>query len=210
MNCGIHQGGHHSLLNYVTFIKSLLIELNKSNLSIKISEIGCTLIGYADDMSAATTSKNKMNKVMSIVGNHGDTSAVHVKVRCSSMVRAEKTGLKVLSTLFSVEIFVSVSFCCKPAVNKYTIHGTIQYNYLSTIWLRYSWYLIWWGKEIYAVVIQTLNVIQTSQGAAIYHWGRILFFSIFQVVLNTQILYISSYKVDQFNQTHCYRKNTYR
>ena len=71
MNCGIHQGWHHYLLNYVTFIKSLLIELNKSNLSIKISEIGCTLIGYADDMSAVTTSKNKMDKVMSIVGNHG-------------------------------------------------------------------------------------------------------------------------------------------
>ena len=64
-------GGYLSLLKFVTFINSLLIELKESNLCIRINEIKCVPVGYADDMSAATTSKPKLDKVIDIVHNHG-------------------------------------------------------------------------------------------------------------------------------------------
>ena len=72
MNCGIHQGGFLSLLKYVAFINSLLENLRNSNLCIQVNDIKCTPLGYADDMSAATNSKLKMDKALGIINSHGN------------------------------------------------------------------------------------------------------------------------------------------
>ena len=70
MTCGIHQGGFLSLVKYTAFINSLLVILNNSDLCCKIARIPSTPLGYADDMAAATTSKHKIDRVLSIVHVH--------------------------------------------------------------------------------------------------------------------------------------------
>ena len=72
MECGIHQGGFLSLLKYVAFINSLLVNLKNSELCIHVNGIKCTPVGYADDMSAATNSKVKMDRVLRIINSHGN------------------------------------------------------------------------------------------------------------------------------------------
>ena len=60
MDCRIHQGGFLSSLKYIAFINSLLVQLMDSGLCISISGIKCSPIGYADDMSAACISKDRL------------------------------------------------------------------------------------------------------------------------------------------------------
>ena len=71
MDCGIHQGGYLSLVKYTAFINSLIIELEESGLCSVIYDIKSSPVGYADDMATCSTSKNKLDKVMGIVHNHG-------------------------------------------------------------------------------------------------------------------------------------------
>ena len=73
MECGIHQGGYLSLVKYTAFINSLITSLEESNLCSIIYRVKTSPVGYADDMAASTTSKNKMDRIMSIVHNHGCT-----------------------------------------------------------------------------------------------------------------------------------------
>ena len=70
MDCGIHQGGYLSLLKYISFIDSLLVDLEKSKICCTINGISTTPLGYADDMATATTSKYDIDKVLKIVHLH--------------------------------------------------------------------------------------------------------------------------------------------
>ena len=103
MNCGIHQGGYLSLLKYVAFINSLLANLKNSDLCINIEGVKCTPVGYADDMSAATTSKYKMDRVMKMVnmGIDGGTSTMLVRVLFLCMGKTGKSGIKIPDTEIS-------------------------------------------------------------------------------------------------------------
>ena len=70
MTCGIHQGRYLSLVKYTAFINSLLNVLDVSNLCCNIGDLRATPLGYADDMAAASTSKNKIDQVLAIVHVH--------------------------------------------------------------------------------------------------------------------------------------------
>ena len=71
MDCGIHQGGYLSLVKYTAFINSLITTLEASNLCSTIYRINTSPIGYADDMAASTISKDRMDRVMTAVYEHG-------------------------------------------------------------------------------------------------------------------------------------------
>ena len=71
MLCGIHQGGILSLTNYIIFINDLLVELENSKLCCQISRIQSSPAGYADDLAAATVSKNHSDRVHNIVNEYG-------------------------------------------------------------------------------------------------------------------------------------------
>ena len=73
MLCGIHQGGYLSLVKYIAFINSLLLELKSSNLCCSIERVQTTPLGYADDLATCTLSGNRMHNVMNIVEKHGRT-----------------------------------------------------------------------------------------------------------------------------------------
>ena len=70
MKCGIHQGGYLSLMKYTAFINSLLVSLEDSNLCCEISLIKTSPLGYADDVASACTSKNRLDRVMTLVNQH--------------------------------------------------------------------------------------------------------------------------------------------
>ena len=71
MQCGIHQGGYFSLVKYISFINSLISELESSRCCCYIGNIPSTPVGYADDLASASVSKNKVDKVLRIAHNHG-------------------------------------------------------------------------------------------------------------------------------------------
>ena len=71
MGCGIHQGGYLSLVKYVAFINSLIVELSQSKLCCAISGLQTTPPGYADDLATACISKDRLDRVMEIVSKHG-------------------------------------------------------------------------------------------------------------------------------------------
>ena len=70
MTCGIHQGGYLSLLKYVAFINSLLVELKESKLCCPLYKIPSSPLGYADDIAAASISKHNTEQVLNIVYAH--------------------------------------------------------------------------------------------------------------------------------------------
>ena len=70
MTCGIHQGGYMSLIKYIAFIDSLLVELEGSNLCCSISGMSTSPLGYADDMTTASISKFKADQAMDLVYKH--------------------------------------------------------------------------------------------------------------------------------------------
>ena len=70
LHCGIHQGGYLSLMKYLVFINSLAVELEGSKLCCSIREISTSPLGYADDVAAACTSKNKTDRILDIAFRH--------------------------------------------------------------------------------------------------------------------------------------------
>ena len=70
MDCGIHQGGILSLLKYVAFTNSLLNQITDSRLCITIKGIKAMPVGYADDLSTACISKDRLDRVLQIVYGH--------------------------------------------------------------------------------------------------------------------------------------------
>ena len=73
MLCGIHQGGFLSLVKYIAFINSLILELKDSTLCCAIEGVQTTPLGYADDLATCTLSGSSMCRVMDIVEGHGRT-----------------------------------------------------------------------------------------------------------------------------------------
>ena len=73
MLCGIHQGGFLSLVKYIAFINSLILELKDSTLCCAIERVQTTPLGYADDLATCTLSGSSMCRVMDIVEGHGRT-----------------------------------------------------------------------------------------------------------------------------------------
>ena len=71
LNCGIHQGGFLSLTKYVAFINSLIVSLETSNLCCQIHRVPASPAGYADDLAAACTTKQKTDMVMDKVNQFG-------------------------------------------------------------------------------------------------------------------------------------------
>ena len=86
MLCGIHQGGYLSLIKYVSFINSLLIELKDSGLCCTIGNLQVTPPGYADDLATACISKDRMDRVMRIVHRHGNRWRYHFNAEKSAVL----------------------------------------------------------------------------------------------------------------------------
>ena len=70
MQCGIHQGGYLSLLKYIAFINTLIVELEKSELCSTVCGLKLSPLGYADDIASASTSKHKVDRVLDLVYSH--------------------------------------------------------------------------------------------------------------------------------------------
>ena len=71
MSCGFHQGGILSLIKYIVFINELLLQLEESKLCCQIAHIPSSPAGYADDLAAATVSKNHTDRVHNVVNEYG-------------------------------------------------------------------------------------------------------------------------------------------
>ena len=86
MLCGIHQGGFLSLLKYILFINSLLVQLKQSNLCCTVAEIQTTPQGYADDLATCTSTGGRMKQVLNIVEKHGNTWRYTFNAKKSSIM----------------------------------------------------------------------------------------------------------------------------
>ena len=73
MLCGIHQGGYLSLVKYIAFVNSLIVELKNSRLCCMVERVQSTPLGYADDLATCTLSGARMHRVLDIVDKHGRT-----------------------------------------------------------------------------------------------------------------------------------------
>ena len=60
-----------SLVKYTAYINSLITTLELSNLCSEIYRVRTSPVGYADDIAASTISKQRMDRVMSKVYEHG-------------------------------------------------------------------------------------------------------------------------------------------
>ena len=86
MLCGIHQGGFLSLIKYISFINSLLVQLKQSGLCCTIARVQTTPQGYADDLATCTTNGNNMTRVLEMVGGHGRKWRYAFNARKSSVM----------------------------------------------------------------------------------------------------------------------------
>ena len=86
MSCGIHQGGFLSLTKYITFINDLLCQLEESNLCCSIYNFPSSPAGYADDLAAATISKDRTDRVHEIVYNFGNRWRFKFNARKSAVL----------------------------------------------------------------------------------------------------------------------------
>ena len=69
MGCGIHQGGFLSLLKYTTFIDPLIRILESSGLGCQVIGIPTSPVGYADDMATSSTSKQQLDRALTVVSD---------------------------------------------------------------------------------------------------------------------------------------------
>ena len=70
MFCGIHQGGYLSLLKYVAFINSLLVQLADSGICCSFQGSNVSPLGYADDLASACISKFRVDRTLELVYRH--------------------------------------------------------------------------------------------------------------------------------------------
>ena len=63
-------GGYLSLIKYIAFIDSLIIELESSNLCCTINAVSVSPLAYADDIATACTNKNKVDMTLDAVFTH--------------------------------------------------------------------------------------------------------------------------------------------
>ena len=95
MSCGIHQGGYMSLIKYIAFIDSLLVELEASELCCSIAGIHTSPLGYADDMTTASLSKLKADRAIDVVYKHSCKWRYQLNAKkCAILVYGEKPSVK--------------------------------------------------------------------------------------------------------------------
>ena len=70
LRCGIHQGGYLSLMKYLAFINTLLINLEDSGLCCSIGCLNLSPLGYADDVAAASLGKYSTDRILDIAFKH--------------------------------------------------------------------------------------------------------------------------------------------
>ena len=70
MTCGIHQGGYLSLVKYISFINSLITNLEESGLCSVIKPLTTSPVSYADDLATASTAKCNVDLIMQIAYKH--------------------------------------------------------------------------------------------------------------------------------------------
>ena len=70
MTCGIHQGGYLSLVKYISFINSLVVELENSKMCSVINPLCTSPVSYADDLATASTAKCNFDRIMQIAYVH--------------------------------------------------------------------------------------------------------------------------------------------
>ena len=70
MTCGIHQGGYLSLVKYISFINSLVVELENSKLCCVINPLCTTPVSYADDLATTSTAKCNVDLIMQLAYAH--------------------------------------------------------------------------------------------------------------------------------------------
>ena len=70
MTCGIHQGGYLSLVKYISFINSVVEELDSARLCCVLSSINISPVSYADDLATASLAKSNVDMIMRIACNH--------------------------------------------------------------------------------------------------------------------------------------------
>ena len=75
-----------SLIKYTVFINSLLVDLKNSKTCCMIYKTPSTPVGYADDLSAACSSKLKMDRVMEIMYAHWRTWRYDFNARKSGVL----------------------------------------------------------------------------------------------------------------------------
>ena len=76
MTCGIHQGGGGlSLIKYIAFINSFLVELKEAKICCNTVYLQDPPLGYTDDIVAASVSKNMVDQVLNIVHDHRSKTA---------------------------------------------------------------------------------------------------------------------------------------
>ena len=68
--CGIHQGGYLSLMKYLAFINTLLVNLEDSSLCCTIGGLNLSPLGYADDVAAASLGKNSIDQILDLAFKH--------------------------------------------------------------------------------------------------------------------------------------------
>ena len=95
MSCGIHQGGYMSLIKYIAFIDSLLVELEASDLCCSIAGLSTSPLGYADDMTTASISKMKADRAIDLVYAHSCKWRYQLNAKkCAVLVYGEKPSIK--------------------------------------------------------------------------------------------------------------------
>ena len=70
MTCGIHQGGYLSLVKYISFINSLVIELEESRMCCLVDNSHVSPVSYADDLATACLAKANVDTIMGIAYKH--------------------------------------------------------------------------------------------------------------------------------------------
>ena len=83
---GIHQGFFLSLMKYVIFINSLLVELKKENICCKLYTTPSTPLGYADDVATCCLTKRRLDRAMDIVHSHGCTWRYELNAKKSGVL----------------------------------------------------------------------------------------------------------------------------
>ena len=70
MRCGIHQGGYLSLVKYISFINSLVVELERSQLCSVVNHLHTSPVSYADDLATVSIAKSNADLVMQKAYSH--------------------------------------------------------------------------------------------------------------------------------------------
>ena len=86
MTCGIHQGGYLSLVKYISFINSLVVQLEEFELCCMIDYSHTSPVRYADDLATACIAKSNVDIIMQIAYRHSCTWKYRFNARKSAVL----------------------------------------------------------------------------------------------------------------------------